>query len=196
MATEDLNYDPLRNPQVDYERADLSARGILGFLVGLLICCFFIELVIWGMFRFLGKSESFFAQGHASPMVSTQAAPAPANPRSVLQNAPAVNTSVFPQPRLQVNDRRDMREFLQEEQKALYPEQPFRDGTGAIHIPITEAMKLIAERGLPVRPSSPPPDFNTQTEAGNTKMLNMEAPASPAGVKAKPGKAAGAQPQQ
>jgi len=178
MATEEHNYDPLRNPQVDYERADLSVRGIIGFLVGLLICCFFIELVIWGMFRFLGKSEGLFDQGHANPMASAQKAPAPANPRSVLQNAPAVNTSVFPEPRLQVNDKRDMREFLQSEEKVLYPEQPFKDPTGTIHIPITEAMKLIEQRGLPVRPSSPPPDFNAETAAGNAKMLNMQLPST------------------
>jgi hypothetical protein len=176
MATEDHNHDPLRNPLVDYERADLSARGIVGFLVGLLICCFFIELVIWGMFRFLGKSESLFDQGHVNPMASVQKAPAPANPRSVLQNAPAVNTSVFPQPRLQVNDARDAREFLQSEEKVLYTEQPFKDQTGAIHIPITEAMKLIEERGLPVRPSSPPPDFNAETVAGNATVSNTHAP--------------------
>jgi len=31
MATDNTNYDPLRNPQVDYDRSDLSARGILWF---------------------------------------------------------------------------------------------------------------------------------------------------------------------
>jgi len=34
MATDHTNYDPLRNPQVDYERADLSPAGILWFLIG------------------------------------------------------------------------------------------------------------------------------------------------------------------
>ena len=38
MATENSNYDPLRNPQVDFDRTDLSPRGILLFLIGLLIC--------------------------------------------------------------------------------------------------------------------------------------------------------------
>ncbi len=31
MATDNSKYDPLRNPQVDYERADLSPRAFCGF---------------------------------------------------------------------------------------------------------------------------------------------------------------------
>ena len=40
------------------------------------------------------------------------------------------------------------------------------DQSGAVHIPISQAMKLIEQRGLPVRPNAPPPDINTQTDAG------------------------------
>ena len=36
-------------------------------------------------------------------------------------------------------------------------------------------MQLIVDRGLPVRPNAPPPEINTQTAAGNTKMLDMQA---------------------
>ena len=45
--------------------------------------------------------------------------------------------------------------FLSSEQELLNPPQPFKDSTGAIHIPISQAMKLIEERGLPVRPNAP-----------------------------------------
>ena len=154
MATENSNYDPLRNPQVDYDRTDLSPRGILLFLVGLLVCGVFVELVIWGMFRFMAKSDVLFPQPATNPMAATQPLQQPAS-RSILQNAPAVNLDVFPQPRLQTNDVRDMTELLQQERELLNPPQPFKDGTGAIHIPISQAMKLIEERGLPVRPNAP-----------------------------------------
>ena len=54
MATNQHDeYDLLRNPSVDYDRTDLSPRGILVFLVGLLVAGIFTELVIWGMFHFL-----------------------------------------------------------------------------------------------------------------------------------------------
>src|SRR5690349_10349667 len=62
----------LRNPQVDYERADLSARGILLFLIGLFISGVFIELVLWGMFHFLARSEALFPSGSVNPMASAQ----------------------------------------------------------------------------------------------------------------------------
>jgi hypothetical protein len=175
MATENSKYGPLRNPGVDYERADLSARGIVLFLVGLLVAGVFIELVLWGMFRFMAKSDVLFPQAQPNPMMSAQRlAPAPA-PRSVLQNNPPEDVMIFPEPRLQTGDAADMNTFLYSEQKTLNPDQPFMDQSGAVHIPISQAMKLIEERGLPVRPNSPPPDINTQTDAGNTKMLDVQA---------------------
>ncbi len=161
MATENSNYDPLRNPQVDFDRTDLSPRGILLFLIGLLVCGFFVELVLWGMFRFMAKSDVLFPPPQTNPMAAAQPAPPPSSSRSILQNAPAVNLGVFPEPRLQVNDAGDMSRFQVSENELLNPPQPFKDASGAIHIPISQAMKLIEERGLPVRPN-PPPEGSTR----------------------------------
>ncbi len=183
MATDNSHYDPLRNPQVDYERADLSARGILLFLIGLFVAGVFIELVLWGMFRFMARSEVLFPQPKPNPMMAAQRPPAAPIEHSILQNTPPVDLGVFPEPRLQVGDAVDMSEYLQAEQKLLNPEQPFADPSGAIHIPISLAMTLIEERGLPVRPNPPPPEVNTQTQSGNTKMLDMQAgPLGPAAL--------------
>ncbi len=176
MATNHTNYDPLRNPQVDYERADLSPSGILWFLIGLFITGFFIELVIWGMFHFMARSQALFPQPAVNPMRQAQkAAPASGASRSVLQNTPGVNLNVFPEPRLQTYDAGEMGQFVNSEQELLNPKQPFADPSGVIHIPISLAMQLIVERGLPVRPNAPPAEINTQTAAGNTKMLDMQA---------------------
>ena len=169
MATENSNYDPLRNPQVDFDRTDLSPRGILLFLVGLLVCGVFVELVIWGMFRFMAKSDVLFPQPQTNPMAATQPLPSQPGSRSILQNAPAVNLDAFPQPRLQTNDVADMTQLLQSERELLNPPQPFKDSTGAIHIPISQAMKLLEGRGLQVRPSPPRTESTTQTEAGDPK---------------------------
>jgi hypothetical protein len=49
-----------------------------------------------------------------------------------------------------------MSRFLASENQLLNPPQPFKDANGNIHIPIAQAMKVIAERGLPVRPNPPP----------------------------------------
>ena len=124
-------------------------------------------------------------------------APPAAGTRSVLQNTPAVNLYVFPEPRLQTNDAGEMRQFVDSEQALLNAKQPFTDPSGAIHIPISLAMQLIVERGLPVRPNAPPPEINTQTAAGNTKMLDMQpGPLGPATAGNTNKAAGGAQSQQ
>jgi len=173
MSTENNYGDALRNPAVDYDRTDLSARGVLLFLAGLLLAGIFIELVIWGMFRFLSHS-TLFVQGNASPLVqAVQAAPEKA-PGAKLQNNTGVDTQIFPTPRLQTEDVADVQNMLAEEKKILYPEQPFEDSSGNVHIPINQAMQLIVERGLPVQPNAPPPDFTAQTEAGNPRYTQKE----------------------
>lgn len=180
MATNHDNHDPLRNPQVDYDRSDLSPMGILMFLVGLFIVGVFIELVVWGMFRFMAHSEVLFAPGQQSPMATRQVG-VPAGSTSVLQNTPGANLDVFPEPRLQMHDAEDMSKYFTAESDVLDAKQPFMDPSGAVHIPISMAMQLIAQRGLPVRPNAPPPELNSQTGAGNPKILDETAGPLPPG---------------
>jgi hypothetical protein len=187
MDTNSNYAENLRNPAVDFDRSDLSARGILLFLAGLLVAGIFIELVLWGMFRFLAHS-TIFVQGNQSALVQTQKAIPENAPTSILQNTESVNTNVFPEPRLQTNDVVDMQALLNKENKILYPEQPFEDSTGAVHIPINQAMALIVERGLPVQPNAPPREFGTAgaplqsvTPAGaGPGIRQREKPAGPA----------------
>ncbi len=114
----------------------------------------FIELVIWGMFRFLSHSP-YFAKGNPSPMVNAQKAQPLTAEGKDFENTTNVNPDLFPEPRLQMNEVGDMDQYLQSEHKILYASQPFLDSNGTVHLPINEAMKLIAERGLPVKPATP-----------------------------------------
>lgn len=156
MATNHDEYDLLKNPAVDYDRTDLSPRGILVFLVGLLIAGVFVEIVMWGMFHFLARSP-FFAKGNPSPMATVQKeAPLTAEGKD-FENTSNVNPTIFPEPRLQTNDVLDMDQLLQSEHKLLYTDEAFVDPNGTVHLPINEAMKLIVDRGLPVKPASAPP---------------------------------------
>ena len=155
MATNHDDYDLLKNPAVSYDRTDLSPRGILFFLVGLLVAGVFIEIVLWGMFHFLARSP-FFAKGNPSPMLNVQKeAPLTAVGRD-FENTSNVNPVIFPEPRLQTNEVGDMDQFLASEHKILYTDGPFVDQNGTVHLPINDAMKLIVERGLPVKPASTP----------------------------------------
>jgi hypothetical protein len=172
MATNHDDYDLLKNPAVDYDRTDLNPRGILVFLIGLLIAGVFIEIVLWGMFHFLARSP-FFAQGNPSPMLNVQKAPPLAAAGKDFENTSNVNPGVFPEPRLQTNEVLDMDQFLQSEHKILYVDQPFADKSGTVHLPINEAMKLIVERGLPVKPA------NTPTAAAQKMAPAAKAAAAP-----------------
>ena len=112
MATDHINRDPLRNPQVDYERADLSPSGILRFLIGLFIAGVLHRAGDLGHVPLHGAERSFVSAGKPNPMISTQKQ-APADiEHSVLQNTPPVNLSVFPEPRLQMNDAGEMGQFM------------------------------------------------------------------------------------
>ena len=151
MATNHDEYDLLKNPAVDYDRTDLSPRGILVFLVGLLVAGIFIEIVMWGMFHFLARSP-FFAKGNPSPMMQQEKAQPLSAVGKDFENTTNVNPDLFPQPRLQTNDVMDMGDLLASEHKILYAKQPFVDANGTVHLPIQDAMNIIVQKGLPVRP--------------------------------------------
>jgi hypothetical protein len=72
------------------------------------------------------------------------------------ENTSNVNPASFPEPRLQTNEVLDMDQLLESEHKILYADEPFVDQTGTVHLPINDAMKLIVERGLPVKPANTP----------------------------------------
>ena len=111
MATNHDNIDPLRNPQVDYERSDLSPSGILYFLIGLFIAGVFIELVIWGMFRFMAHSDVLFPQPKMNPMAAVGKAP-PEKTESVLQNNPPEgDISIFLSRGCRPDDAADMKQL-------------------------------------------------------------------------------------
>src|SRR3974390_815143 len=152
MATNHDEYELLKNPAVDYDRSDLSPKGILAFLVGLLAAGVFVELVLWGMFHFLSRSP-FFAKGNPSPMLGAKQPPAAKVQGMDFENAPHLNPEQFPQPRLQRDDVVDMKSLVDSEHRVLYPTEAFLDQNGTAPLPISEAMKLIVGRGLPVRPA-------------------------------------------
>jgi hypothetical protein len=134
-----------QHPEVSFEKRDLGARGILLFFAVLFIAGAAIHLVVWGVYEaFVNVGET--RQATANPMAPRQQAPTP----GVLQNAGSINLKQFPEPRLQNDEPTDMNRFLWQEGQLLEA-KPWRDQTGAIHIPIAEAMRIVAQKGLPAR---------------------------------------------
>lgn len=182
---ESHNEDAYRNADVAYEPRDLGARGILIFLVVLLVFGVAIHLAAWGLYHVLSL-QAQKRDPRLNPLISGQRR----GPyvESVLQNTSAVNVGQFPQPRLQADDTGDMEKFrLQEE--TILNSKPWKDQGGSIHISIEDAMKQITQQGLPARPAAPEATSAVpqgtiqgapvmQTESGNINLHRQDRPAA------------------
>ncbi len=141
-----------KNPAVDYERRDLSARAVFLFLAGLALVMVAAGLILWGMFRTFGRGN-VTPQPRATAISTAQKA-LPAG------GDPARN---FPAPQLQPDPTADMDSFRAREDQVLNSYDWVDKDNGVVRIPIDRAMQLIEQRGLPVRvpgqpiPSVPPP---------------------------------------
>ncbi len=71
--------------------------------------------------------------------------------------APAERGRQFPTPRLQERPFADINQLRAHEKQVLESYGWVDQGAGVARIPIEEAMKLTAQRGLPVREDSPAP---------------------------------------
>ncbi len=156
MNTEDvggnLHPEQIRNPAVNYERRDLSARGIFIFLVALAMVIVAAALILWGMFRSFGRGNVTPQPSSAGIMTAPEALPPGGDP-----------AQSFPAPRLQPDPVADMNKFRTQEDQILESYGWVDKDNGVVRIPIGRAMQLIEQRGLPVRvpgqpiPTAPPP---------------------------------------
>jgi hypothetical protein len=142
--THSHNSHPAINPEVGYDRSDLSVRGIIIFLVGIGAAGVFTHLIIWGLFVGAKKLTPYSENPNPMATMETMQAAPP------LQNAGPQSVAKFPGPQLQTDDTADMSKFKNQEDMDLYPSKPYLTN-GTIHININDAMKLIAQRGLPTR---------------------------------------------
>jgi hypothetical protein len=124
----------VRPPETMYDRSDLSARGIVYFMIALALTVFVIHLISWGM-------ERHFAGSRVAPAPRNAAVITPFSQASAKGN-PAL---LFPAPRLQADEVGDLNKFRAANEEQL-------DTAGAGHIPIEQAMEIVAKNGLPVRP--------------------------------------------
>ena len=99
------------------ERSDVANGPILAFVAGFIV---FTIVAAGGLYL-------YFRQSFAAPLI--------ASPRA------------FPQPELQQDPQRDLARTLAKQRERLDHYAWIDKTTGTIRIPITEAMKLIAEKG-------------------------------------------------
>lgn len=144
MSEERITNQPTPNPihHDGFEHEDLSSSGVFYFLAGLALLGLVIYLIVFGMYRFLDNYERAH-QPPLSPMATPQA-----DTRTFTHE----NVQVFPQPRLEENERTQLRSFIEDQDRKLATYDWVDKDRSTVRIPIDRAMELIVQRGLPVRP--------------------------------------------
>ena len=139
MSDEQIG-NPHTGDHGSYEHEDLSATGVIYFMVRLAVVVVIIYLIVFGMYHFLDTYEKAH-QPAMSPMVTPQA-----DTRMVTHD----NTQAFPQPRLEENERTQLRQIIEGEDSKLATYNWVDKDKGVVQIPIDRAMDLLVQRGLPV----------------------------------------------
>jgi len=132
-----------------YEREDLGAKTVFGFLIGLAILGIIVYFVVIATYRGLDSRE----RAHQAPQNPLKPA-AETDTRDV--EAPKVARQIertFPEPRLETDERGELNDFRMHEEEQLNSYGWVDQKAGAVHIPIERAMQLVAQRGLPVIPT-------------------------------------------
>ena len=127
---------------VSYEKQDADTRAIVRAGIVLALATLVASALVLFFFRWLAERE---ARGDAPPPPMARADPG----------------RLPPDPRLQTLPAQDLAAVRAEEDRTLTTYGWVDEGAGTVHIPIEEAMRLLAERGeapLPrVSPSATPP---------------------------------------
>jgi hypothetical protein len=160
-----------------FEREDLGSKPIIGFIVSVVVGGVLIYYVLWGMLHFMDAYERKQQQS-VSPLVTTQLdtreSDRPATAEKIKQE--------FPEPRLEDNERTELNDFRYSEEEKLNSSGWVDQSAGIAHIPITQAMELVAQRGLPTTPQAgavPPSIVNTGRDAA-VKSDTSNSPKNPA----------------
>ena len=123
---------PAQRREVDHEESDVNVAAIIRYGIGLLVIGAFIHLFLWWLQGTYSR-QSERAQTQVYPLATGQQDRLP------------------PFPRFQENPQQELSELRAKQKALLEGYQWINKETGAARIPIEDAMKIVVERGLPVR---------------------------------------------
>jgi hypothetical protein len=142
--------EDLKNPGTEFEREDLSTRGVFVFMIGLAIIGLVIYFIIIGMYKFLDNYE------HAQMKT--------ASPLSTSMDVTSRKIDFKPgedyveqkfkdngAPMLENDERTQFKKFIMDQEMQLNT-YGMDEKTGVGHMPIERAMDLMVERKMPVLP--------------------------------------------
>ncbi len=127
---------------VAFDQADVTPRAVLSFLMYLGLAIVVALLVVWWSLALIESRAARFDRP-PSPLRQGMKEPEPPEPR--LQGVPGHAS----------DPQQDLRGYLSEMQKELNSYAWVDEKAGVAHIPIEDAMRIIAEKGLPSSESKP-----------------------------------------
>ena len=128
-----------------HEERDSQPRIVFGFVIILAVTVLFIVVATLGVFRDFGERNA--------------AVNRPPTPELT------VTTQVSPEPRLQSNPTYDLNRFREEEETRLNSYGWVDSAHGVVHIPIQQAMQMIARQGLAPAQGEPSSTFSRPLHA-------------------------------
>ena len=141
MDPSELNIPGLRPPAPP--SGDENVRAILRFGLWMVVSAVVIYAALFGMFQYFDRQAA--------------AADPARNPLLVGEQPPATPAARFPQPQLQSNAAADLVQIQSAEEEKLDTYGWVDRPAGITRMPVEQAMRLIAEHGVPVWPAPPPP---------------------------------------
>jgi hypothetical protein len=140
--------NPSNNPygHGSFEREDLSASGVLYFILGVGALALVAFLLMIGFYNLLDERA-----GKTQPEVSPLATNVPKDTRNLAEGYKDYLKDNFPAPRLEIDERTELNDDRIAEEEKLNSYGYVDDNHVTVRIPIDRAMDLIAQRGLPVR---------------------------------------------
>jgi hypothetical protein len=144
----ELHFEQISHHGVRYEPRDLGGRGIIVFLIVLIVSGAVICGAVWGYYDYRLKHTA------AEPSASAAARAKPQQGGNEIENyRERHNPSVM----LQTDDVADMGQLRANEDQVLNNYSWADQRHTVAHIPIDDAIKSIAQKGLPTRAAPPTP---------------------------------------
>lgn len=163
-----------------HEETDINVKAIIGFLVVLALFAVLTHVALWGMYIYLDRVAEKRNEGVTTPIQEqVEAARRPQVPErksaqggqlGIRRAETARDTldrlqAVFPTPRLQDDAVRDLNMMRNAEDKLLNHYSWIDKNSGAVRIPVSRAIVVLAERGLPTVPGETPAKAGTRPAA-------------------------------
>jgi hypothetical protein len=146
-----------------HEESDINVKAIFGFLAFLAIGGIITHVGLWGMYIYLDRWAEKKNEGMSTPVqVQMEKQHPQATEKKSAQggqvgekHAETAKETLerlqaqFPSPRLQDDDVRDMNMLRSSEDKLIHEYTWIDKSSGSVRIPVSRAMEVLAERGLP-----------------------------------------------